>query len=181
MSRDRALRFLRINETQLTSESGCHKLVEVKRPGEEEATIGIRTAQLIRVPAPFDLARTTAPAWWARGRWPNVDWRNGAFVWVGWEAGQVGLALGRQVDARTLEISGISQRATWTQQWAASVLGTNAAMPRFRRSRVWRRWHAQHPGLTAMVGRVTVRGRRLVDRWSEHQRGGSRDDRKAAV
>ena len=145
MSRDRALRFLRINETQLAPDSGCHKLAKVKRPDEEEATIAIRTAQLLRVPAPFDLARTTAPVWWARGRWPNVDWRNGAFYWVGWEAGRTVWRSARQVDARTLEISG-NRACDLDPEWSASVLGTNAEMPNFD-DPVLEALASQHPGL----------------------------------
>jgi 3-methyladenine DNA glycosylase/8-oxoguanine DNA glycosylase len=84
----------------------------------------------LTVSPPFDLARTTAPAWWARGRWPNVDCRSGAFVWVGWDAGEVGWRLVRQIDAETLTISG-SRKSDLDERWAAAVLGVNAAMPRF--------------------------------------------------
>ena len=86
--------------------------------------------RLLAVSPPFDLARTAAPAWWAQGRWPNVDWRSGAFVWVGWEAGQVVWRSVRQIDARTLEISG-SGISDLDASWAAAVVGTNAAMPKF--------------------------------------------------
>jgi 3-methyladenine DNA glycosylase/8-oxoguanine DNA glycosylase len=84
----------------------------------------------LAVPPPFDLARTTAPAWWARGRWPNVDWQNGAFVWVGWDAGEMAWRSVRQLDVRTLDIAG-SRHTDLDARWAASVLGTNAAMPGF--------------------------------------------------
>jgi 3-methyladenine DNA glycosylase/8-oxoguanine DNA glycosylase len=84
----------------------------------------------LTVSRPFDLARTVAPAWWARGRWPNVDINGGAFVWVGWEAGRVAWRSTRQIDAQTLEISG-SGSVELDAQWAAGVLGTRAEMPRF--------------------------------------------------
>ena len=84
----------------------------------------------LTVSPPFDLAKTVAPAWWARGRWPNVDARNGTFVWVGWEAGQVAWRSVLQVDVQTLEISG-ARDTDLDVQWAAAVLGTNAAMPNF--------------------------------------------------
>jgi 3-methyladenine DNA glycosylase/8-oxoguanine DNA glycosylase len=84
----------------------------------------------LNLSSPFDLARTAAPAWWARGRWPNVDWRSGAFVWVGWEVGQVAWRSVRQIDARVLEVSG-SRTDDHDATWAAAVLGTNAAMPIF--------------------------------------------------
>ena len=86
--------------------------------------------RLLPVSPSFDLARTVAPAWWARGRWPNVDWRCGAFVWVGWEAGQLAWRSVRQVDAQLLEISGSGSGAL-DAHWAAAVLGTTATMPRF--------------------------------------------------
>ena len=75
-------------------------------PGNNEVTVPGTSKRLLAVSPPFDLARTAAPAWWAQGRWPNVDWRSGAFVWVGWEAGQVAWRSVRQIDARTLEFSG---------------------------------------------------------------------------
>jgi 3-methyladenine DNA glycosylase/8-oxoguanine DNA glycosylase len=84
----------------------------------------------LTVSPPFDLARTAAPAWWARGRWPNVDWRSGAFVWVGWDGGEVAWRSVRQIDAETLEISG-SRDSDRDGRWAAAVLGISAAIPRF--------------------------------------------------
>ena len=79
---------------------------------------------------PFDLARTVAPAWWARGRWPNVDARRGAFIWVGWEAGQLAWRSVRQIDAQTLEIIG-SGSGELDAQWASAVLGASTVMPTF--------------------------------------------------
>jgi 3-methyladenine DNA glycosylase/8-oxoguanine DNA glycosylase len=93
-------------------------------------TVPTPAVRRLTVPPPFDLARTVAPAWWARGRWPSVDWISGAFVWVGWEAGQVVWRSVRQVDARTLQVSGSGFDAL-DAQWAAAVLGTNLALPIF--------------------------------------------------
>jgi 3-methyladenine DNA glycosylase/8-oxoguanine DNA glycosylase len=84
----------------------------------------------LAVSPPFDLARTAAPAWWARGRWPNVDWRNGAFVWAGWDATEVAWRSVRQIDAQTLNISG-SRNSDLDARWATAVLGTSAVMPHF--------------------------------------------------
>jgi 3-methyladenine DNA glycosylase/8-oxoguanine DNA glycosylase len=84
----------------------------------------------LSVSPPFDLVRTVAPAWWARGRWPNVDTRRGAFLWVGWETGRVAWRSVRQIDAETLEISGTS-RNQLDGRWASAVLGSSAAMPVF--------------------------------------------------
>jgi 3-methyladenine DNA glycosylase/8-oxoguanine DNA glycosylase len=94
------------------------------------ATVFEASARFSPVSAPFDLARTAAPAWWARGRWPNVDWRSGAFVWVGWEAGELAWRLVSQVDRQRLRITG-SSHAELDARWATAVLGTNAVMPRF--------------------------------------------------
>lgn len=101
--------------------------------------------RLLTVSPPFDLARTVAPAWWARGRWPNVDWRGGQFVWVGWEAGEIVWRSVRQVDGQALEISG-SGSSDLDARWAAAVLGTNAAMPKFR-DRVLIALAREHAGL----------------------------------
>lgn len=87
-------------------------------------------ARFLPVVQPFDLARTVAPAWWARGRWPNVDWRRGAFVWVGWEVGQLAWRSVRQVDSRTLEVSG-SGSLGLDGHWSRAVLGTCDEMPTF--------------------------------------------------
>jgi 3-methyladenine DNA glycosylase/8-oxoguanine DNA glycosylase len=84
----------------------------------------------VTVSPPFDLARTVAPAWWAQGRWPNVDARRGTFVWVGWEANQIAWRSVRQIDAQTLEIIGSGDRVGDTR-WASAVLGASAAMPAF--------------------------------------------------
>ena len=97
------------------------------------------------VSPPFDLARTVAPAWWARGRWPNVDARRGAFVWVGREANQVVWRSVRQIDARTLKIigSGSSERDV---HWASAVLGASAAIPVFD-DPILAALARKHPGL----------------------------------
>ena len=99
-------------------------------PWNNEVTMPGTSKRLLVVSPAFDLARTAAPAWWAQGRWPNVDWRSGAFVWVGWEVGQVVWRSVRQIDARTLEMSG-SRTSDLDASWAAAALGTNAAMPKF--------------------------------------------------
>ena len=135
--------------------------------------------RLLTLSSPFDLARTAAPAWWARGRWPNVDWRSGAFVWVGWEAGQVAWRSVRQIDPRTLEISG-SRTEDLDGPWAAAVLGTNAAMPKFD-DPILAALARKHAGLRPVVGGLTLRRCRLVDRRPEHQRRGRGDDRAAPL
>jgi 3-methyladenine DNA glycosylase/8-oxoguanine DNA glycosylase len=86
--------------------------------------------RLLPLSGTFDLARTVAPAWWARGRWPNVDARRGAFVWVGWEASQVAWRSVRQIDDQRLEIIG-SRSTDLDVHWASAVLGASTAMPVF--------------------------------------------------
>ena len=99
----------------------------------------------VRVSRPFDLARTIAPVWWARGRWPNVDCRDRVFIWVGWEAERLAWRSARQVGVRTLEIQGLRD-AGLDVDWASAVLGTKAVMPEFA-DPVLRRLAAAHPGL----------------------------------
>ena len=79
-------------------------------PQSSAVTVPETPRRLLPLSPPFDLARTVAPAWWARGRWPNVDARSGAFVWVGWEAGQVAWRSVRQIDAQTPRNLRVSQR-----------------------------------------------------------------------
>ena len=84
----------------------------------------------IAVQPPFDLARTVAPVWWARGRWPNVDWQGGVFSWVGWEQNRIVWRAVTQRDQQTLEVSGSGDHAL-DDDWASRVLGVAAVMPKF--------------------------------------------------
>lgn len=84
----------------------------------------------IELAPPFDLARTAAPAWWARGRWPNVDWQEGAFTWVGWEQDRVVWRSVRQIDELTLSFSGTGLPER-DRHWASRVLGIDTKMPAF--------------------------------------------------
>jgi 3-methyladenine DNA glycosylase/8-oxoguanine DNA glycosylase len=79
---------------------------------------------------PFDLARTVAPVWWARGRWPNVDWRDRTLTWVGWEEGRIVWRAVRQRHEAALEIVGSGDPAR-DERWAVGVLGTATVMPAF--------------------------------------------------
>ena len=84
----------------------------------------------LAVAPPFDLARTTAPVWWARGRWPNSDWRQRTLYWVGWEAGGLVWRSMRQTDESALLVSG-SGDPEFDEAWAKRVLGVGTEMPRF--------------------------------------------------
>lgn len=92
--------------------------------------LSLHASRALSLSPPFDLARTVAPAWWARGRWPNVDWGEGLFTWVGWELGEVVWRSVRQSDDQTLRVSG-SGRVGLDRSWAARVLGIDAVMPSF--------------------------------------------------
>lgn len=43
------------------------------------------TASVIRFAAPISLPLTCAPVAWAAGRWPNEEWRDGLYWWVGYD------------------------------------------------------------------------------------------------
>ena len=86
--------------------------------------------RILGVRPPFDLARTVAPVWWARGRWPNMDWRDGALCWVGWEDGRVVWRSVRQDGDESLVISG-SGDSGLDQRWATRLLGVELTMPDF--------------------------------------------------
>ena len=101
--------------------------------------------RILTVSPPFDLARTAAPIWWARGRWPNVDWRDGTCFWVGWEDGRLAWRSVRQTGAYTLEIQGASHDGL-DAEWASAVLGAQAVMPRFE-DPVLARLACAHAGL----------------------------------
>ena len=99
----------------------------------------------LSVPGPFDLARTVAPVWWARGRWPNVDWTDGVFTWVGWEHGHMACRSVRQIDECTIEIQGASD-ASLDLAWASTVLGAGILLPDFSDC-VLARLSGEHAGL----------------------------------
>ncbi|MEA2512705.1 MAG: DNA-3-methyladenine glycosylase [Thermomicrobiales bacterium] len=78
----------------------------------------------------FSLATTCGPVAWARGRWPNVDWIDGALVWVGWEADRVVDRIVRQDHGRSasLEIAG-SGSPELDVTWARATLGLDQTPP----------------------------------------------------
>lgn len=90
----------------------------------ETATVRLTTS------SHFDLARSAAPVWWGRGRWPNVDWQDGQLFWVGWEAARVAWRSVRQIDEHTLEIEG-SRDAARDADWLRTNFGADRLMPNF--------------------------------------------------
>jgi len=87
-------------------------------------------SRLLPVLAGFSLARTTAPVWWARGRWASVDWRAGTLWWTGWESDRIVWRSVRQITADRLLIAG-SGAPDLDGVWAARALGVTAQMPEF--------------------------------------------------
>jgi len=79
-----------------------------------------REVRDVAMPAGFSLERTCAPAFWIAGRWPNEDWREGAFWWVGWEDGSVAW---RRVSAIPggVRVAGSGDPARFAE-WAMRVL-----------------------------------------------------------
>lgn len=78
----------------------------------------------------FDLAATCGPVAWGRGRWPDVDWRDGSLLWVGREAGIVVQRRVSQDRGVGLVVSGTAPPAT-DGPWARAVLGLGLRPPGF--------------------------------------------------
>jgi 3-methyladenine DNA glycosylase/8-oxoguanine DNA glycosylase len=77
----------------------------------------------------FSLAETAGPVAWSRGRWANIDWIDGALIWVGVERGAL---VHRRVEQNGSElvVSG-SADPTRDRDWLTRVLGVDQAMPAF--------------------------------------------------
>lgn len=86
--------------------------------------------RLLRVDGAFSLAATCGPVAWARGRWPTVDWIDGALIWTGWEEGEIVSRVVRELltDGVTLTIHGTA-RPEGDAAWANAVLGLSAIAP----------------------------------------------------
>jgi 3-methyladenine DNA glycosylase/8-oxoguanine DNA glycosylase len=96
-------------------------------PIREKDRMTSRTLELL---CRFDLARTVAPVWWGRGRWPNVDWREGTLFWVGWEGSTLVWRSVTQVDPTTLNIDGAAS-PDHDREWSTRLLGVGAELPAF--------------------------------------------------
>lgn len=87
--------------------------------------------RLIDINGPFSLATTCGPAAWGRGKWPNLDWIDDAFVWVGWEGERLRYRIARQpAGASSLQIDG-SAESRHDRCWAAGQLGIEQQLPEF--------------------------------------------------
>lgn len=84
----------------------------------------------ISVAAPFSLAETCGPVAWGRGRWPNVDWRDGVLIWVGWEESRRVYLTIRQPADKTphLIVTGTGSPKN-DRSWANAVLGLDRPLP----------------------------------------------------
>lgn len=72
-------------------------------------------------PTPFSFDLSFAPVAWSAGRWPNEDWIDGAFWWVGRERGQtVWRKLSSPAGGRALAVEG-SGCANLDAEWFARV------------------------------------------------------------
>ena len=88
------------------------------------------TPRTLATPGPFSLPATCGPVAWCGGRWPNVDWRDEALVWVGWDGDNVVWRTVRQPDAATLTIAGNATPES-DRAWADRVLGLVGSCPAF--------------------------------------------------
>lgn len=86
--------------------------------------------RILAISPPFDLARTTAPVWWAQGRWPGADWLSDRLIWVGWEGDAAVWRSVGQVEAETLVITGTG-REELDRAWSEQVLGVGDRPPLF--------------------------------------------------
>jgi 3-methyladenine DNA glycosylase/8-oxoguanine DNA glycosylase len=82
----------------------------------------------IAVDPGFSLAETCAPVAWARGRWPNEDWIDGALLWVGRDDGAVVTRRVRQTKPGLLAIFGERDSAR-DAAWARRVLAVDRRPP----------------------------------------------------
>ncbi|CAN5485813.1 hypothetical protein BH23CHL4_BH23CHL4_04360 [soil metagenome] len=79
----------------------------------------------------FDLRLAAAPVAWGRGRWPNVDWVEGALTWAGWENDAVAVRRVRQgSNSAQLFIEGDSS-PDLDRAWLDAILGCSRPMPAF--------------------------------------------------
>ncbi len=93
----------------------------------------------------FDLALTVGPVAWGKGRWPNVDWIDGAFVWIGLEDDDVVYRRITQNQDGVLTIDGTAE-LSGDLAWLRAVLGIDASMPAFTDSAI-ARLAGEMPGL----------------------------------
>lgn len=98
--------------------------------GEASGASSPRRVALAADSGPFSLAWTCGPVAWGGGRWPNLDWIDGALIWVGWEGGEAVWRRVRQGGSDGLIVEG-NASACWDGAWAERVLGVSHGCPTF--------------------------------------------------
>lgn len=109
-------------------------------------SVGTRVIDII---SPFSLAATCAPVWWSRGCWPNIDWIDGSFIWVGREDLAVVWRRVKQKsdDQITIEGTGSPGYDSW---WVTAILGATEPLPKFEDPKI-AELETQFPGLRAFA------------------------------
>ena len=77
----------------------------------------------------YSLAQTCGPVAWSRGRWSNLDWIDGALIWLGTENDIVVHRRVEQVGA-SLVVAGTADPAR-DRDWLARTQGIDQSMPVF--------------------------------------------------
>jgi 3-methyladenine DNA glycosylase/8-oxoguanine DNA glycosylase len=123
--------------------------VRCLEPGEGSVA-ALATGRMLRIAlegAPFSLAATCAPVAWGKGRWPNVDWIDGAFLWVGWESEAIVWRETTEFKSGVLRVDGPGDPGA-DASWAERVLGLNRPCPVFE-DEVVERLRRRYAGLRA--------------------------------
>lgn len=88
--------------------------------------------QIIEPQSPIDLRLTVAPVSWGRGRWPDHDWIDGEFWWVGWEHGSLEVRSVRQAEPfEPLLVTGPASESA-ANHFAERILGIDRETPTFK-------------------------------------------------
>ncbi len=82
----------------------------------------------LAVPVTFSLAQSCGPVVWGRERWPNVDWIDSHFVWVGWVGDHLSTRWVRQPAPGIVEVGG-NRDASNDESWLAGTFGSNRVPP----------------------------------------------------
>ncbi len=86
-------------------------------------------ARVYPVDPRYSLSQTCGPVAWARGRWSNLDWIDGALIWLGEENGAVVDRRVKQIGS-TLIVTGTADRSQ-DRRWLVRTQGIERSMPAF--------------------------------------------------